>query len=112
MELSHVRYFLALCEDRNFTRAARRCGIAQPSLTKAIQVLETELGGRLFHRHHAGAELTALGAQVAPLFVTIWQCVEQVKELRRLMDRGRQNRSRRSRMIPPRQRGSHGFPDR
>jgi hypothetical protein len=44
--------------------------------------------------------------------VTIWQCVEQVKELRLLMDRGRQNRSRRSRMIPPRQRGSHGFPDR
>jgi DNA-binding MarR family transcriptional regulator len=35
-----VLYFLALCEEQSFTRAARRCGIAQPSLTRAIQALE------------------------------------------------------------------------
>src|SRR5262249_60335379 len=40
--------FRALCEEQSFTRAARRCGIAQPSLTRAIQTLESEFGGRLF----------------------------------------------------------------
>jgi Bacterial regulatory helix-turn-helix protein, lysR family len=38
MELHQVRYFLALCEERSFTRTARRCGISQPSLTGAIFV--------------------------------------------------------------------------
>jgi LysR family hydrogen peroxide-inducible transcriptional activator len=45
-----VSYFLALCEEQSFTRAARRCGIAQPSLTRAIQSLESEFGGLLFER--------------------------------------------------------------
>jgi DNA-binding transcriptional LysR family regulator len=40
MEMHQVRYFLALCEERNFTRAAKRCGVAQPSLTHAIKQLE------------------------------------------------------------------------
>jgi DNA-binding transcriptional LysR family regulator len=48
MEAHQVQYFLALCEEKHFGRAARRCGIAQPSLTKAIRKLECELGGLLF----------------------------------------------------------------
>src|SRR5262245_31012171 len=36
MQMHQIRYFLALCEERNFTRAARRCGVSQPSLTNAI----------------------------------------------------------------------------
>jgi DNA-binding transcriptional LysR family regulator len=48
--MHQVRYFLALCEELNFTRAARRCGISQPSLTTAIRALERELAGALFHR--------------------------------------------------------------
>jgi DNA-binding transcriptional LysR family regulator len=39
MEISQIRYFLALCDERRFTRAARRCGVAQPSLTRAIKKL-------------------------------------------------------------------------
>jgi LysR family hydrogen peroxide-inducible transcriptional activator len=50
MEIRQIRYFLALCEELHFTRAARRCGVAQPSLTNAIRVLEAEFGGPLFHR--------------------------------------------------------------
>ena len=46
MELHQIRYFLALCEERSFTRAASGCGISQPSLTNAILRLEQELGGR------------------------------------------------------------------
>src|SRR6516162_7114381 len=65
MQLPQVRYFLALCEELNFTRAARRCGISQPSLTTAISVLERELGGALFDRKPSIA-LTALGRVVRP----------------------------------------------
>jgi DNA-binding transcriptional LysR family regulator len=36
MQMHQIRYFLALCEERSFTRAAKRCGISQPSLTNAI----------------------------------------------------------------------------
>jgi len=79
MEMAHVRYFLALCEERNFTRAARRCGVAQPSLTRAIKTLERELGRPLFQRRRDGAELTALGVRVEPYFAAIWRCVEEIK---------------------------------
>jgi DNA-binding transcriptional LysR family regulator len=47
--MHQVRYFLALCEELNFTRAARRCGVSQPSLTTAISALERDLDGALFH---------------------------------------------------------------
>jgi Bacterial regulatory helix-turn-helix protein, lysR family len=50
METQHVRYFLAICNELNFTRAAKECGIAQPSLTTAIQRMEREIGGALFLR--------------------------------------------------------------
>jgi len=48
MQMHQICYFLALCEERSFTRAAKRCGISQPSLTNAIIALERELGGALF----------------------------------------------------------------
>jgi LysR family hydrogen peroxide-inducible transcriptional activator len=71
MEMQHIRYFLALCEEQNFTRAARRCGVAQPSLTRAIKRLEKELGGRLFERSRKSTEMTALGRAMRPHFTDI-----------------------------------------
>jgi LysR family hydrogen peroxide-inducible transcriptional activator len=71
MEMQHVRYFLALCEEQNFTRAARRCGVAQPSLTRAIKRLEKELGGALFERSRKNSEMTALGRAMRPHFAEI-----------------------------------------
>ena len=50
MEMQQVIYFRALCEELNFTRAARRCNVSQPSLTRSIRLLEEEFGGALFHR--------------------------------------------------------------
>src|SRR5947207_1625857 len=47
MELRHIRYFLALLEEQNFTRAAKRCRVAQPSVTNAIHRLERHVGGKL-----------------------------------------------------------------
>ena len=40
MELYQIRYFVALCETLNFARAAERCGVSSPSLTRAVQKLE------------------------------------------------------------------------
>lgn len=66
MEMHQVRYFLAVCEAQNFTRAAEACNVAQPSLTKAIKNLEAEFGGALFLRERNHTILTELGRRVKP----------------------------------------------
>lgn len=66
MEMHQVRYFLAVCETLNFTRAAELCHVSQPSLTHAIKKLEEEVGGSLFHRERNAVRLTALGDTLRP----------------------------------------------
>ncbi len=66
MEMHQVRYFLAVSETLNFTRAAEQCHVAQPSLTSAIKKLEARLGGELFHRERNRTHLTELGRLVLP----------------------------------------------
>jgi DNA-binding transcriptional LysR family regulator len=61
MELRHLKYFVAVAEELNFARAARRVHIAQPSLTKQIQQLEQELGFPLLYRTKKKVELLDTG---------------------------------------------------
>jgi len=91
--MQQIQYFLALCEELSFTRAARRCGIAQPSLTTAIGALERELGGVLFHRKPAIA-LTGLGHRVLPYLDEIARSADGAHEVARtLMPRPDADRS-------------------
>jgi len=79
MEMNQVRYFLALCDDLSFTRAAKRCGVAQPSLTRAIKNLEAEFGGSLFDRHRVNNRLTDLGILVRPDLARIERSAAEAK---------------------------------
>lgn len=79
MELHQIRYFLAICEEGNFTRAAKRCGVKQPSLTRAIQRLESELGAALFVRTRAGAAVSELGRQLQPHMRSIADSVHRAQ---------------------------------
>jgi DNA-binding transcriptional LysR family regulator len=81
MEMHQVRYFLAVSQELNFTRAAERCNVAQPSLTRAIKQLEEELGGPLFHRERANTHLSELGSMVLPYLTEVYQQSQRVKEL-------------------------------
>jgi DNA-binding transcriptional LysR family regulator len=79
MEMHQIRYFLAVCEHLNFTRAAEHCNVAQPSLTRAIKLLEDELGGPLFHRERANTHLTELGQMVRPHLQEVADRTQAVK---------------------------------
>ena len=68
MEMHQVRYFLAVAEELNFTRASEKCNVTQPSLSRAIKLLEEELGGQLFRRERESTHLTDLGNLVRPIF--------------------------------------------
>jgi DNA-binding transcriptional LysR family regulator len=67
MRLRQIRYFLALANTRNFTRAAEQCNVTQSALTKGVQRLEQELGGRLIYRERQPTQLTDLGKEVLPM---------------------------------------------
>jgi LysR family hydrogen peroxide-inducible transcriptional activator len=66
MEIHQIRYFLAVSEYLNFRRAAENCHVSAPALTRAIQKLEDEIGGKLFRRERNLTHLTDLGTLIRP----------------------------------------------
>lgn len=85
MELRHLRYFLAVCEEMNFTKAAQKLMIAQPPLSRQIKDLEEEVGAALFVREHHGMRLTEEGLRFrtyANRIVTLAdRSVEDIREM-------------------------------
>lgn len=79
--MHQIRYFLAVARTLNFTRAAEECHVAQPSLTRAIKLLEGELGGDLFRRERNQSHLTDLGQRMLPL---LQQCFDSANSARSL----------------------------
>lgn len=80
MDIHHIRYFLAVCETLNFTRAASQCNVAQPALSRAIQQLEQEVGGLLLRRERNLTHLTDLGNLLRPRFESILAELGDVKQ--------------------------------
>jgi DNA-binding transcriptional LysR family regulator len=88
MEMHQIRYFLGVARTLNFTRAAEECHVSQPSLTRAIKLLEDELGGDLFRRERNQSHLTDLGQRMLPLLQQCYDTVEGAKSLATSIKKG------------------------
>jgi LysR family transcriptional regulator, hydrogen peroxide-inducible genes activator len=91
MELYQIRYFLAVAETLNFTRASERAFVSQPALTKAIQRLEEAIGARLFDRTKSAVQLTDFGRAMLPTFRRIHDSTTQAREEARRLARERRD---------------------
>jgi DNA-binding transcriptional LysR family regulator len=81
MEVHEIRYFLAVADTLNFTRAAEQCHVSQPALTRAIKSLEDKLGaGPLIHRERRHTHLTEFGRMMMPYFA---QVIGQIAQARK-----------------------------
>ncbi|PMY35834.1 LysR family transcriptional regulator [Pseudomonas sp. GW456-L14] len=76
--IRHLWLFLAVAEEQNFSRAAKRLGMSQPPLTEQIQVLEQALKVKLFDRSRRGAKLTPVGQAILP---AVRKFAEQLERL-------------------------------
>ncbi|MCZ2720460.1 LysR family transcriptional regulator [Marinomonas sp. 15G1-11] len=66
MDIRSLRYFIAVYEERSLSSAAKRCFVAQPSISTTVAQLEDDLGTKLFVRHSKGVSPTDSGSQLYP----------------------------------------------
>ena len=92
MDLRQMRYFLALAEERNFTRAAEKLHMAQPPLTRQIRALEEELGAELFVRTTKGVTLTEAGMALMDEVPNLLALAQRAKERALLASAGHTGR--------------------
>lgn len=92
MEFRHLRYFVAVAEERHITRAAERLGLQQPPLSQQIKALEEEVGVRLFRRLPRGVELTDAGASFFSDAQAILRDVDEALNRVKRTARGEQGR--------------------
>lgn len=81
MEISQVRYFLAVARQLNFTRAADECNVTQPALSRSVKLLEEEFGGELFHREGRYTHMTELGRMVETYLQGMFENSQQAKQI-------------------------------
>ncbi len=79
LETHEIRYFVVLARELHFSRAAEKCCISQPALTRAIRKLEGKLGGLLFDRRPGSIALTELGHAVLPRLEMALAEIQQAK---------------------------------
>lgn len=92
MELRHLRYFVAVAEEKHMTRAAERLGIQQPPLSMQIRALEQELDAQLFRRQPRGVELTDAGEAFLERARAILDQLERAVATTRRTARGEEGR--------------------
>lgn len=81
MEFRGLRYFVAVYEELSLTGAAKRCFVAQPSISSAIQQLESELERQLFIRHPKGVTPTRSGTNLYPYAVKVISDIQAIRGL-------------------------------
>lgn len=80
MELRQLQYAIQIAAEKNFSRAAEKLHIAQPSLSQQLSKLEKEIGVLLFHRNTNAVELTHAGALFVEKAKKVIDLVEQIKQ--------------------------------
>lgn len=89
MDIRHLEHFLAVAEELNFGRAAKRLNISQPPLSKQIKELEEELGVELFKRGPKGVSITPAGTYLAGETLRILGRLKLVRQrIRKIGDEG------------------------
>lgn len=88
MEMQQVRYFITIARTLNFTRAAEECNVSQPALTRAIKLLEYELGGDLIRREGRHSHLTELGNKMLPILRQCFESAQAAKSLAKAVSKG------------------------
>ena len=81
MEMHQIRYFLAVSQKLSFTEAAQECGATQPAVSKAIKLLEAELGASLLSREGKKVILTEFGRSMQPHFERILSEAEAARTI-------------------------------
>ncbi|MFF2177511.1 LysR family transcriptional regulator [Lysinibacillus sp. NPDC058147] len=80
LEIRHLHYFMAVCEELHFTKAAEKLGISQPTLSQQIRVLEDEVGMPLFDRIGKKIVLTEAGTLLLSYGTEILDTLQNVKD--------------------------------
>lgn len=86
MELKNIRYFVEVVEQKSINKAATKLYVTQPSLTRAIQSLEAELGAQLLIRTNHGVEVTLAGENAYYYAKSVQNQIEALGKIRALND--------------------------
>ena len=91
MNLSALKYIVAVDTYRNFVKAAQACGVTQPSLSMAIRALEEELDVTIFNRDTHPVQATQMGRRIinqAKLVLRHYECIEEMVMEEKISDKG------------------------